>query len=119
MSTPPVVGTHGVLPFHDMKEVSETIWIESISVPESLQNSGIGRRMMGRLFRIARRRGYTRIRLNSSVDVLSYRFFKKMGFHMYTKPDRNRVVGMEKQLRPARMQSKNYRLREKIEKYNY
>ncbi len=91
-----VIGTGALHRLEDQVGEIKRLWL----LPE-YQGQGLGRRMMEELLAIAREKGYTRLRLETTpaFQVKAYHFYRKLGFHdipRYSEaPEDDGQVGME------------------------
>ncbi len=94
-----VIGTGAV---HRLEE--EVCEIKRLWLLPEYQGQGLGRRMMDQLLSIAREKGYTKVRLETTpaYQVKAYNFYRHLGFYeipTYSNhPEDNGQVGMELEL---------------------
>ncbi len=91
-----IIGTGALHRLEDKVAEIKRLWL----LPE-YQGQGLGYRMMEQLMTIAREKGYTKLRLETTpaYQVKAYYFYKKLGFHDIPRYSENAEddgqVGME------------------------
>ncbi len=91
-----VIGTGALHRLEDTVAEIKRLWL----LPE-YQGQGLGHQMMEKLMAIAREKGYTKLRLETTpaYQVKAYKFYKKLGFNdipRYSEaPEDDGQVGME------------------------
>lgn len=83
----------GMLYFYVRRD--HTVTLSSIAVAQSQQRSGIGRKLIEKLFEIAHSLGKTQIRLKCPAELPANRFYERLGFTLsFIEPGKHRPLNV-------------------------